>query len=437
MNRGARAFILFFLGLFYWWRIRLVGAIGVSEIFIAVWAPFLVAKDIRGLRAHGFMPIIWFGVADFVGCLLSSLYNHTAIGFAIRGLATPYILTATIIVSYHLLKYDLSLFKWMVIGLAISVPFTAIIHGNAAAVFEAAEFYENEDVAAISVVYMLVPILLLPIKCWYSKIPSLLSALLVFACAGFCLIFSISGRSTAFSIAMGGVLILLGGRTRRGLVFLKKHFILFLLSIFLTASLAKIGYQELAENGYLGEKAYQKYVAQTKKGTGALDLLIAGRTYTFVGLYALMDHPLMGFGPWPFDTQGYYQTFLTKYGSDEDVRRYLSNYDANGYVLLPGHSHIVSFWLWHGIIGLIYWIYVLYLILTFFRKHVDAIPPLYGYFCLSIPVFLWAIVFSPISERMFESFLLTTIIISRAVWDGRMPFCWGRKMEVRIRRRGE
>ena len=94
---------------------------------------------------------------------------------------------------------------------------------------------------------------------------------------------------------------------------------------------------------------------------------------------------------------------------------------SGGVHFIPAHSHIVGFWLWYGIAGLILWIYVLYIIGEFFRKYIDVLPQWYGIFATMIPAFLWEILFSPLSQRIQTAAFLCAILFARSVGQNRRP----------------
>ena len=197
---------------------------------------------------------------------------------------------------------------------------------------------------------------------------------------------------------------------------MKKKIILVAIVLMGAAGLGlKAAYKKLAIGGVLGEEEARKYEQQTSKGSGFISMLVAGRVATFVGLYAALDAPILGHGTHPLDTNGYWNEFVLRYGDDADRAQYES-YVANSagmLTLIPDHSHIVAFWLWHGICGLIFWVYAIILIFNTLRKRIYAVPWLVGYFAISIPAFLWNVFFSPFGMRVDESALFIMCLLVR------------------------
>jgi O-antigen ligase len=199
---------------------------------------------------------------------------------------------------------------------------------------------------------------------------------------------------------------------------------------------AKMVYSIGAQKGLFGEEALRKYENQEGGSGSAVALLMAGRTDTFCGLYALCDKPVIGFGPWAQDTQGYWEKFLSKYGrygEAEDFaakRRWL--YSITGmYPLIPAHSHIVGFWVAYGIVGAVLWLYVLCLVVKVFRRHLAAVPQWFGYIVLIMPGYIWALLFSPYSSRVTDVLYVVVLLFARAVSTGRLALPVDMEMEAR------
>ena len=192
--------------------------------------------------------------------------------------------------------------------------------------------------------------------------------------------------------------------------------------VLVMAFVLSAGYKLAAQKGLLNERAQNKYEAQMKTGGGPLALLMAGRGEFFIGLFAALDEPFWGHGPWALDKKGYYQDFLKRYGDEEDFRKYNEGqiylarvYGGTGYHRLPVHSMIIGNWVYFGILGLPYWIYILIKIFSLLRRHLDAIPQWFGFLASLIPGLLWNIFFSPLGGRTILGVTITTIMMTIAV----------------------
>ena len=285
------------------------------------------------------------------------------------------------------------------------------------------------------------PFVNLPSTGWYLQTPWAYSILAPLFMAAFSMLTTTSGRAAALS-ALGMVaLCIIGGKRQQKMKKICKHFWWLVAIAVIGIGLANIAYRYAAEHNLLGEKARAKYEGQTKRGKDVLSVLMGGRGESFVGLFACIDNPFIGFGPWALDDKGYYEDFLAKYGAAEDYEVYLkSRMDmarlgiSERIRLIPAHSHIVAFWLWYGIFGLVFWVYVIFVLLRYLRQDCYAIPQWFFWVACGIPATLWHIFFSPMGTRTGIPMLIVACLITRQVRRGR--FFLPLKMQAEIHRHG-
>ena len=419
VNKRIRV-ILFLIGLFAWTRINLIGMIGISELVCLLLGPFLFLIDYKDLKRDGMLPLCWLLLLTCAGCLVSAFYNHSAFFQWIRGVATPLVVFSAFVSTHHFLKKDpngiISLFMgWSLSGLFIFL----FKSSDASALFDDGATI-GTNTAAVMRMYLLSPIVLLPVRCYYSRIPWGVSFLILLLWGGYCIVASASGRSTALAIFAGALLVFVGQKSARKMARIRKHFILAICMGIVAIFIAKGLYSRAAIGGFLGEEARKKYELQTKGRNGILQLLMGGRAECFAGAFAALEQPIMGYGPWALDYNDTYGRFLSEYGDFDDAQKYAEAVArSRGVRLIPAHSHIVGFWLWYGIAGLILWIYVLYIIVEFFRKYIDVLPQWYGIFATMVPAFLWEIFFSPLCQRIQTAALLCAILLARSIGQRR------------------
>lgn len=440
--------LLFLIGTFSMTQIRVVGSIGISELPIFILAPFIFFIDYRTLRHDGFLPMIWLALLACVGCCVSSFCNQTPLPSFLRGFASPYSIFAIIVILHRVLRKNLIGLKWFFLGVCVSWVMSTFVFHSAVEEVAAERLGGGVEGIMESTIFLISRLngfLMAPIAGWYLQTPLLYSVFTPVLWAGYCLFSTASGRSAALG-ALGTLAIVLIGQKRRSqMERLRKHFVPFLFFAIALGLAFKGFYQVAATNGWLGEQAQTKYEQQSKGGRGILALLMGGRGETFVGLFACLDRPLVGHGPWALDTNDYYVDYLVKYGQPEDYDQYVQTmlyFQRMGLSsrvwLIPAHSHIVGFWLWYGIFGLVFWVYVLKLIYDWFRNSSSAIPQWYGYFAVSIPPFLWGIFFSPFGSRVQTVAIIVCLLMARAVQRGRiqLPMEMIREIEKMERRNG-
>lgn len=445
MNNSNAKLLLFLIGLGSQTEIQFVGSIGISELILFLTGPFVFFLDYRQLRADGFMPFVWLSILTCVGCVLSSVINHTHWVLLLKGLASPYSVFVATIVFHRLLRKDFSALKWFVFGVFISSIVSIFVFQQATYTVHGGEFLEGSEATNAVVSNPLFwssrisSLLMLPINMWYVSTPYIYSASMPFVAAVIKILFSASsGRSAALCSFLAGFYIAIAGKSVRRMRRVGRNFLLVLVGLFALLMIGKQVYVYAAKNNYLGEKARDKYYKQTQGSSSILKIIMGGRLEFFTALRACLDRPIVGFGSKPRDTKGYYEEMLRKYGNEADydfyVRLKMSRAERGIEIhTIPSHSHLASFWLQYGIVGLIFWLYVLGSFLRYFTRYAYGIPQWYGFCVLGITNFIWDIFFSPFGGRISIAVLMSCILFARAVVLGRCQLPW--KMQDEIMRK--
>jgi hypothetical protein len=141
-----------------------------------------------------------------------------------------------------------------------------------------------------------------------------------------------------------------------------------------------------ARSGMLGKSAKETYDMQAY---GEYGLFLGGRSEVLVSSRAILDSPFLGHGSWAKDQQ--YSTLLT------ELRRKAGyGIAAEGEEdLIPTHSHLLGAWVEAGLLGAIFWAWVLTLpVRVLFRTHIlmDRLIPLMVFFAF---LSIWDMLFSP------------------------------------------
>lgn len=432
MRGKGSAIPLLLIGAFSMTQIYVVGAIGVSELVLWLMAPFLYMREQSALRQAGFSIFFRFLFFAMIGCVVSAAWNRTDIILFLKGIAPLYSLWASVVVLHHYLRRDLGSVKWLLVGFALTLILNVFfLHQSA----EAARYGSNamneeqmqEGIMSSPVFWIsrLGSVVTLPGRGWFLQVPIIYSALAPIGMAAFAILTSESGRSASVVSLAGACFILLGGKSQRRLRQLSRRIPLCLFIGLLGLAGVKTAYTHLAGSGMLGEKAQKKFEDQSKAGTSTLKLLMAGRGQFFMGGYAAIHSPLIGFGPAASDKDGYAMEFLRKYGDADAYADYLKSFDSKidlfGRIpAIPAHSALISFWLWYGLPGLIFWFYIFYLFWEYLRKTMPAIPQWFCMFATSIPSLCWHIFFSGYDNRVQFAATCTCLLLCRAVHKGRI-----------------
>lgn len=422
MTKKSSSILMFLMGLFTWTRVNVIGMIGLAELPCLLIAPILFFQDLSQMRRDRVATLCWLWLVVCAGCLVSSLYNHSAFFQWIRGLATPLVSFSMVVVSYHLMKDNPDSIRWFLLGWSFTGIFTFVVHGGNLAAFALDE--SGDSMRDVMKMYLFAPLVLIPVRCWYTKIPALLSVVTLLVYGLYVAVATASGRSMALIIWGGAALIFIGQKSIRKMRRIRKGFWFYVLISIVLIFGAKALYSHAAQAGWMGEAARLKYEQQTRGGDSMLKLLMGGRIQFFAGGYCALKQPIMGYGPWPLDWNHVYEEFLVKYGNDDDAEAYERGLQRKGGVgEIPSHSHIVGFWTWYGVAGLILWLYVLGLIVQYFRKYIDVVPQWFGIFATFAPMMLWNIFFSPYAERGQTGVFMCALLLARSYANGwrRMP----------------
>ena len=166
-------------------------------------------------------------------------------------------------------------------------------------------------------------------------------------------------------------------------------------------------YSYLAKRGALGDMAQEKYREQSR---GKFGLLIGGRPETLVSGRAVLDSPLLGHGSWAEDHK--YSEMLADIEEeagyvDEENRGAVT---GDNY-LIPIHSFLMQAWVWAGLLGAVFWFYILYLNGKATLQLATEHPPLSPYLAYVFVLEFWNVPFSPFgsTERMDQAILLVII----------------------------
>jgi len=433
------ACFVFLLGVFSETKVYFYGTLAIAEILVFVIAPIIFAADYKKLSYDGFLPFLFALLLVTFGMLASSWYNKTPLPFLIKQSAVIYSVFAYYVVFHRLLRNNYNLLGVYFVGVAISTIIIIFIFNPQASLSASGSAYignaEVDDIVEgpLFWAYRLKSFGSLPFYMMYLKTPIFYVIFAPIAYIAFIMLTTISGRSASISFLLAGALMLVGGKSRRSMAKIGRHLIRYcILGVVLLFSY-KILYKVAAQNDLLGEEARTKYETQTKHGDSFLKMLMAGRGEFFVGLMAVCDRPIMGFGPHAIDRNGYWEKFLIKYGDWEDLQYYYGLRAAAGNAdsTIPSHSCIIGAWHKYGILGLFFYIYVLWLMIDQVKRYMHFIPQWYGYFSLTISSYVWSIFFSGFSGRHLFALFMVTLFFARAIGHRRLQLPIDMELEAR------
>lgn len=402
-------------------RLHLVSSLSITEIIVLLGAPCIFVKNCQAMKRHGIMPLFVSSLFVVIGCIVAAVVNASPLEAVIRGLAATCIIASSIVFAHWIITQDPNGFKWYFLMLPASAIISTFIFQSAGEYARYGDSVEDIMSGPIFWISRLYPLVLAPTKGWYLQVPEIISIMAPIFMAVFSMLTSTSGRSGMLTGICFAALVMVGGKTRRSMGRIMRHFWTLLIGAVVMIVIMYMAYKVSASQGWLGEGAYKKYQIQTSGGQGGMGrLILGGRGDSFVGLLACRDKPIVGWGPWAWDKNGYAEEFIAEYGTLEDLKRMndLKILQIRAGItdrLIPFHSHITELWLWYGIFGLIFILYIIYILFRYLKQDVSAVPQWFAWLTCSMPGIFWAIFFSPLNERFGLPLFVVACLMARAV----------------------
>ena len=376
-------------------EVTVVGRIFAPEFMLLAALPILLAGKGRALSAPLPRTLIYLGLLWLAGQVVTDLIRETPFEDYARGWA-KITLTMLNFASLYLLLHDnrrrIVLFAS---GLVVGGILVYFINPGGFA-----EGHPWKFGYGVPVTLMLV---LVAQNTFERGNPRMVSAVLLFA-SGLNLVMGF--RSFAGICFLTGVYLLLRTRRSRGrprISFAR------MAAIGLAILAATIGFVELysyaAQTGALGAKAQAKFEIQASRKLG---LLWGGRTEVVVALHAIVDSPLVGHGSWARNRE-YASLLLELHGYGPTARQMFLRSD-----IIPSHSYIFGAWMQAGLMGAVFWGWVILLIarvLTGQYQTREQLTPLIIFVCF---VLLWDILFSPFGAlgRLYATYYTVVVMFA-------------------------
>jgi hypothetical protein len=150
-----------------------------------------------------------------------------------------------------------------------------------------------------------------------------------------------------------------------------------------------------------------------KQSSNTYGILLGGRMEIFSASRAFLDKPLLGHGSWPKDPSFKYKVYALQQLQASGSGINSSDFDTPDFKqndLIPVHSHLFQGFVWSGLFGGLFWLYVLYLLVNTFLANFQGMR---FFFFLGLVQFTWNILFSPFGySARFESALFLGAILS-------------------------
>jgi hypothetical protein len=383
--------LAFCMGLISFFYVEVIGQLYVAELAALLLLPLLWRNKHIFVFQKPVIRILLFGVLWLTAQITTDLMKGTPWHDLARGWSAICIFLVEFTVVYMLVSEREQRLYWIIFGAALGGLIQQIVQPSPYFPTEPWKFGYGPPLALLLVVWLgkryrdnvrigIVPII----------------ALLAFGALSIYL----NARSLGGIVALTGLLIWFRGTGVGRAIISKKlkarRAIFLTIAVFGFVASVISSYEYAATQGWLGEKARQKYEMNTG---GKLGLIIGGRLQLIPALFAIKDSPIVGHGSWAKDAR--YRNYLLLirdlgYGrSEAGLEHQIELSD-----LIPAHSHILQAWVWAGIVGALFWLVVLSVVVKTMILTFRFPNPMY------IPVLFlglrdtWNILFSPFGSEM-------------------------------------
>jgi hypothetical protein len=356
----------------------------------------LLLKNARVVR------IMALGALWFIGQALTDLIRQTAVPDLVRGWAGIIVLLVSFSSLYLLLGNNIRRIKIFMFGYVLSGILSSIVQPSPYFAAYPWEFGFGVPVTLLTFLFVVIAS--------QGQLKRMGKWLwLIFAVGGVSLI--LNARSLGGLAILSGAIIWLRifPLTRGFMTHLrgKNLLIMGLLLVGIIWGMLE-GYAYLARRGLLGQLAREKF--ETQSNGNVWGLILGGRIEILGSSRAILDSPIIGHGSWAQDAK--YRLSLNQLADlGYNVNKSQLDYVINSTDLIPAHSHLTQAWVWAGILGAMFWGWVLVfvgMVLLKANTTPNELYPLVIYFGIFA---VWDILFSPFGSFMRLAWVLRFIVL--------------------------
>lgn len=159
-------------------------------------------------------------------------------------------------------------------------------------------------------------------------------------------------------------------------------------------------YGRAVMSGTFGDAVRDKYIMQT---SGDLGVLLGGRSEMLIAVRAVAQKPFLGFGSGLNDQGLRLEYFQLREAAGQEIR-WGADFVRRSEII-PTHSFLFKSWVSHGILGAVFWIYVLSLLARGILDGMFGYRPAGPLEMLALLWTVWNVLFSPfgLTQRVFTA----------------------------------
>lgn len=319
-----------------------------------------------------------------LGLVVSGMYNNSPAEYLIKQVGKTACLFLYFPVAIWALKEKPLRILYFTVGLGLSGILQFFIFPVADFQAEVEEAVNVDDALEIMAAWFISPLIAALCSLLYYKGYRILTILLAVV-YGFWAVFNNSRISLVIYLTFALLLILLGKPKIENVLLMKDRIKKKYKRVLLLLIVGLIGttniYEYLAENDFLDERSTAKYYDQ--KSLNDLGLA-TGRVDFFVSAYAVIHHPLLGYGTPAKDKEH----LCARFG------RIIHYYGLN-WSLIPTHSHILGAWVQAGLLGVFFWMWIIKIMYVYMKEVFLYNYRMWAFSIIYLFLYSWDLFFSP------------------------------------------
>lgn len=345
--------LIFLFELGFGFKFNIIGEISISELFLLVYAPLIIAK-IHWKKSIELKQITIAYTILLCTQILSETLVSNGISSSLKGLA----ITIVSYLHFIFLFYNLTKDKRLILIVILSQVATKLFWGTAFEEQSAEDILAGE--AATYLKFYIAPLTIL-IFLVFSIIFNKQNMPILFSLLGIGFVV-LGARSSGIMAVFAGMTAYLA--EHKYLLANKKLLFWSLAILIIISYCGYIYYVNLVLSGKIISGNNQQLLS-CKNPYNPIELLMAGRSEVWVGWQAFMDKFWFGHGAWAYDTTGRYQRMLlAMQGKKMVIGEYfhhigipshsvlIGSGTANGIFSFLSMGVILSYFLWKGILAI-------------------------------------------------------------------------------------
>lgn len=402
--------IVFLIGILSPYSIHVVGDLYIAELLLLVIFGIMLRKHGAKLKEAFPKKVLLFLLLWLIGQVLTDIIRGSDMHDAMRGFSAIVFLTIDFCAVYMLVWGHKKRIYILLAASALGTLIHFFIQPSEFALGEPWKFGVGSSIITL----VILSLLLLMRK---KMIPKFI-VLGVLCFMGMLSIY-LNARTMGGQVILAGVIFFYSQHRLFYQLFLRRISMGKVVFLSMTGLVLIFGilktYQVVGESGVLPENAQQKFDMNKQAFSGPLGMLgfvLAGRSEFLASTQAVYDSPIIGHGSWAKDFK--YRLFLYTIndilGTDRDEGAMQRGIESSD--LIPAHSHIMQSWVWAGILGAIFWVFVLRVTIRTFIKALQFPHELTLLVIFMGMNILWDVFFSPFGGAVRFHWALTLSILA-------------------------